>query len=74
MPAGFVIAVSAVVLLHTVPSQTAFCLAGVAIQIVGFVFVAREHLPKRSAKGADARHHTLDTAPVLREFPPKEQE
>jgi hypothetical protein len=50
MPAGFFIAVSAVILLHTPPAQTAFCLAGVSIQIVGFVFVAREHLPKRSAR------------------------
>ena len=49
MPAGFFIAVSAVVLLHTPPAQTVFCLAGFAIQIVAFVFVAREHLPKRSA-------------------------
>ncbi len=50
MPAGWFIAVSAVVLLHTVPAQTVFCLLGFAIEIVGFVFVAREHLPKRKTK------------------------
>ncbi len=46
MPAGFFIAVSAVALLHTVPAQTVFCLAGVSIQIVGFVLVARQHRPR----------------------------
>jgi hypothetical protein len=50
MPAGCFIAVSAVVLLHTTQAQTVFCLLGVAIEIVGFVFVAREHLPKRRSK------------------------
>ena len=50
LPAGWFIAASAVVLLHTVPSQTVFCLAGLAVEAVGFVFVAREHIPKRRTK------------------------
>jgi hypothetical protein len=50
MPAGWGIALSAIRLLHTLPAQTAFCLAGLAIEIVGFVLVAREHLPKRRVK------------------------
>ena len=50
MLGGWVIAVSAIMLLHTVPAETAFCLAGVAIELVGFFFVAREHIPKRSSK------------------------
>jgi hypothetical protein len=50
MPAGCFIAVSAAVLLHTLQAQTAFCLAGFAIEVVGFVFVAREHIPKRRSK------------------------
>ena len=50
MPAGWFIAVSAIGLLHTLPAQTAFCLAGMAIEIVGFVFVARQHIPERRSK------------------------
>jgi hypothetical protein len=50
MPAGWFIALSAVALLHTLPAQTVFVLAGVAIEVVGFIFVAREHTPKRRSK------------------------
>ncbi len=52
MPAGWFIAVSAIGLLHQLPAQTAFCLAGVAIELVGLVFVARQHIPKRRSKSA----------------------
>jgi hypothetical protein len=52
MPAGWFIAVSAIGLLHTVPAQTAFCLAGVAIEIVGLVLVARQRSPRRSTSDA----------------------
>ena len=50
LPAGWFISVSAVVLLHSLPPQTVFCLAGLAVEAVGFVLVAREHLPKRRKK------------------------
>lgn len=50
MPAGWFIAVSAAVLLHTPPAQTVFCLAGFAIEIVGLILVARQHLPKQRNK------------------------
>jgi hypothetical protein len=50
LPAGWFISVSAIILLRTVPSQTVFCLAGLAVEAVGFVLVAREHLPKRRTK------------------------
>lgn len=53
MPAGWFIAVSAIGLLHSLAAQTAFCLAGVAIEIVGFIFVARQQIPKRRSKSAD---------------------
>lgn len=53
MPAGWFIAVSAIGLLHTVPAQTSFCLTGFAIEIVGVVFVARQHLPKRKSPNVD---------------------
>jgi divalent metal cation (Fe/Co/Zn/Cd) transporter len=50
MLAGWGIALSAVSLLHALPAQTAFCLAGIAIEIAGFVLVARVHLPQRRVK------------------------
>ena len=50
MLGGWVIAVSAIMMLHTVPAQTAFCLAGVAIELAGFFLVAREHIPKPRSK------------------------
>jgi hypothetical protein len=53
MPAGWFIAVSAIGLLHTLPAQTAFCLAGLAIELLGFVFVARQHIPKRRSASAN---------------------
>jgi hypothetical protein len=53
MPAGWFIAVSAIGLLHTLPAQTAFCLAGLAIELVGFVFVARQNIPKKRSKSVD---------------------
>jgi len=53
LPAGWFIAVSAIGLLHSLPAQTAFCLAGVAIEAVGFVFIARQHIPKPRSKSAD---------------------
>jgi hypothetical protein len=51
MLAGWIIAVSAIGLLHSLPAQTAFLLAGIAIEIVGFVLVARQHIPKPRSKG-----------------------
>jgi hypothetical protein len=53
MLAGWFIAVSAIGMLHSLPAQTAFCLAGLVIEIVGFVFVARLNIPKRRSKSAD---------------------
>jgi hypothetical protein len=53
MLAGWFIAVSAIGLLHALPAQTAFCLSGVAIEVVGLVFVARQHIPKKRSRNAD---------------------
>jgi len=49
MPSGWLIAISAIGLLHTIPAQTAFCLTGVVIELVGFFFVARQQIPKRKS-------------------------
>ncbi len=40
---GWVIAEAAVVLLTQAPAQTAFVLAGIAVEILGLVLVARSH-------------------------------
>jgi hypothetical protein len=50
MPAGWLIAISAIGLLRAVPAQTAFCLTGIAIELAGFVLVARQHIPKPGSK------------------------
>jgi hypothetical protein len=53
MLAGWFIAISAIGLLHDLSAQTSFCLAGIVIEAVGFVFVARQHIPARRSKSAD---------------------
>lgn len=50
MLAGWLIALCAVAILRALPAQTAFAVAGVGIEVLGFVFVARNHFPKRRAK------------------------
>jgi hypothetical protein len=39
------------VLLISLPSRTGFVVAGIAVEILGFVLVARVHLPPKGAKG-----------------------
>lgn len=52
MLAGWTIVVTAVLLLRTPMAKTAFVLAGAAIEILGFVLVARAHLPHRRMSDA----------------------
>jgi hypothetical protein len=47
MLAGWAIALAAAMLLTTAPSQLAFIVTGIAIEILGFVFVVRTHLAPR---------------------------
>ncbi len=47
--AGWAIVVSAVVLLRSQGAKTAFVLAGMAIEALGFILFARAHLPSRGA-------------------------
>lgn len=48
--AGWGIVVTAIVLLHSEVSKTAFVAAGVAIEALGFVIAARAHMPRRGAR------------------------
>jgi len=52
MMAGLAIVLAAVLLLKTLPSRTEFILAGVAIEVLGFVSEARSQLPARGKKSA----------------------
>jgi len=45
MLAGWLIALSALVLLAPAPAQMGFILVSIAIQITGFALVARSHIP-----------------------------
>lgn len=49
--AGWLLALAALVLLKSLPSMTAFVLAGIAVEVLGIVFVARAHLGPRRTKG-----------------------
>ena len=44
MLSGWIIALAAMALLATLPSRTAFVLAGILVELLGFVLFARAHL------------------------------
>ncbi len=44
---GWILMLAAVVMLSALPPRTAFAVAGFAVEILGFVLVARSHIPKR---------------------------
>jgi hypothetical protein len=52
MLAGWAIAVTAVLLLRTPAAKTAFVLAGLGIEALGFVLAARAHVPRRRTSDA----------------------
>ena len=43
--AGFLLVLAALVLLTSTPSRMGFVLAGIAVEIFGFVLLARSHIP-----------------------------
>jgi hypothetical protein len=47
--AGWLIALSAVVLLGVTTPRAAFVLAGIAVEILGFVLIVRAHIPAGGA-------------------------
>ncbi|HYL15405.1 MAG TPA: hypothetical protein VEV41_20380 [Terriglobales bacterium] len=48
--AGWAIVLSALVLLHSPPAQTAFVLAGIAVELLGLALVVRAHLVPSEAR------------------------
>jgi hypothetical protein len=48
MVAGWLLVASALMLLSTIPARTSFVLAGMAVELLGFVLVARAHLPPKA--------------------------
>ncbi len=48
--AGWAIVLAAVALLKSLPQQGGFALAGVAVEVLGLILVARAHLPSREEK------------------------
>ena len=49
--AGWGIDLAAVVLLRSAAQQTSFVLAGIGVEVLGFVLVVRSHLIPRAEKG-----------------------
>lgn len=48
--AGFLLVLAALVLLASTPSRMGFVLAGIAVEILGFVLLARSHIPETSRR------------------------
>jgi len=46
--AGWILVLSAIMLLHTLPARTSFVLAGMGVEVLGFVLLSRYHLPQGS--------------------------
>jgi hypothetical protein len=51
LPAGWIIVLAAVVLLPFSPSQAAFALAGMGVEIMGLTLVVRAHLIPHRDRG-----------------------
>jgi hypothetical protein len=48
MLAGWMLVAAALLLLPSLPARTAFVLAGLGVEILGLVLVARAHLPAKA--------------------------
>jgi hypothetical protein len=49
--AGCALVLSALVLLNSLPSRMGFVLAGIAVEILVFVLLARSHIPAPKRRG-----------------------
>ena len=45
--AGWLLVVASLIMLHTMGAQTAFILAGLAVEVLGLVLAVRSHLAPR---------------------------
>lgn len=52
MLVGWILVLAAIALLGSLPSRTAFVLAGIAVEILGFVLLARAHRAPTRGKNA----------------------
>lgn len=52
MPAGFILAVAAILLFPDPPRRTAFLLAGLAVEAMGLGVALRGHMPLRGDRRA----------------------
>jgi hypothetical protein len=52
MVAGWILMLAAVVMLNSLPLRTGFAMAGLAVQMLGFVLLTRAHIPKRKKRDA----------------------
>ncbi len=52
MVAGWILMLAAIIMLNSLPARTAFSLAGLAVEILGLVLLARTHIPKRKKRDA----------------------
>ena len=50
--AGWCLMLCALLMLTSLPAQTAFCLAGFAVEVLGFVLLARTCIPARKKQDA----------------------
>lgn len=48
---GWALVVAALALLGSAPARTGFVMAGIGVEIVGMILVARSHLPIREDRG-----------------------
>jgi hypothetical protein len=48
MPAGWLIVAAALLLLPSLPARTGFVLAGLAVEVLGLLLVARAHLAPKA--------------------------
>jgi hypothetical protein len=48
--AGWLLDLSAILMLTSLEARTGFVLAGIAVEILGFVVVARTHVPARGKR------------------------
>ena len=49
---GSILMLAAIVLLNALPIRTAFSLAGLAVELLGFILLTRSYLPKRKKRDA----------------------
>jgi membrane-bound ClpP family serine protease len=50
--AGWILMLAAILMLSSLPLRTAFSLAGLAVQLLGLVLLARTHIPTRKKHDA----------------------